>query len=212
MLLRVWTGTILPREADKMRASRAAFLVLVLAVLGVSIAFWLKHPSPESAVVQAPTPSSLISEPSPTELSSPIPTGATAPSPPISLSPPPPAAPQVSEALHQQFLDLSQEVFKSIPTKSQLAKLPPEEVHYTPQVMFTASVELGKIAQMVSDHPGLASDGLKFYKECAENEESPTSLRASCYAEFQRLSKSSGVSSDAPQVPQSVSDLAQKVM
>ena len=189
---------MLPREVDKMRASRAAFLVLVLAALAVSIALWLKHPSPESAVLHASTAPSPMSEPSPT--------------PSLSLSSPAPTAPQVSELLHQQFSDLSQEVFKSIPTKAQLAKLPSEEVHYTPQVIFTASVELGKIAQMVSDNPGLAGDGLRFYKECAENEASPNSLRASCVAEFQRLSKSSGVSSDAPQVPQYVSDLAQKVM
>jgi hypothetical protein len=191
-----------------MTSQRAVGLIVVLGALGVSVAFWLNNGRENQVIPDSGAPVALpLIPPSPSMASAPLNSSA----PPLTTASSS-AAPKASEDLRREFSNLRQEVFQSMPTKADLAKLSDEDAHYTPQAMFNAAVELGKIAQAVADHPDLAPETFEFYKQCAEKELLPDSLRASCYAEFQKLLKSSGLSEALPQVPQNVIDLAAQVM
>ena len=187
-----------------MKGLRILGIILVLGALGLSISFWLKSGHDEHATapeVLNPLVTTSSHDSTSNESTS-APSAASGPG----------LVANEGEEVRQDFSNLRQEVFQSMPTKEQLAKLSGEEVHFTPQVMLKAAVELGKIAQAVADHPGLAPEALEFYKQCAEKEISPNSLRASCYAEFEKLSESSGLNQSKPNVPESIRDLAAQVM
>jgi hypothetical protein len=121
--------------------------------------------------------------------------------------------PPIPLEVETQFLNVRSQVLAAIPTQDQLRKLPTEQVHFTPKVLMIASLELGKMAELLQRYPILSSKGLSFYKECAEREGSPESVRASCLVNFIKLSKSSPRSRIAiPTVPTRVQDLAYKIM
>lgn len=88
-----------------------------------------------------------------------------------------------------QFCQLVEAAQSNMPKKKDLQALPDEQVHYTPELIQRAALSVGQIAQAIADNKELVPEGLKFYRDCAEFEDSPNSIRASCYFNHEELIK-----------------------
>lgn len=132
---------------------------------------------------------------------------ANSPSP----APTQPSGPPTPEML-AQFSRVRTETLSLIPTQSQLRRLDHEETHFTPKQLLVASMKIGELAQMIEDHPELAEEGLRFYKQCAEMPRYPNAVRASCFVDFQKLNTQHPSSIPAPEITEQVRALAAKIM
>jgi hypothetical protein len=94
---------------------------------------------------------------------------------------------QVEILKKEQFQNKIDNTKKNIPTKAILQQLPEEKVHFTPDEIRTAAVQIGELAQSIHDDPSLRPQGVRFYKECAESSDHPTSIRASCLKNYDDL-------------------------
>jgi hypothetical protein len=121
---------------------------------------------------------------------------------------------QINEA-QMQFQGLVKEVNQLIPTQRELQNLSEQQAHFTPKVIVNASLGIGRIAQAISDNPNLTEDGKKFYRACAENEESPNSIRAACYFNYEEILKKTGSHDPSlkadPKISDNVKSLAHKL-
>lgn len=111
----------------------------------------------------------------------------------------------------EQFRVLSQEVTKSLPTKSDLAKMPSGEVHLTPGPVLDAGEKLGQIATAVSNNPSLGNEAMAFYLDCANASLYPDSVRALCLSNYRMLGKKQNISTNDGTVPLEVKKLAEKL-
>ncbi len=115
----------------------------------------------------------------------------------------------------RQFLELTQKVESSFPTQKELQQLTDHQAHYTPEVIHKSAAGLGEIAQALADNKDLSADGIRFYRECAENEAHPSSLRATCFVNHEELLKKNpslgeSLAKDA-KIADQVKDLAKKI-
>jgi hypothetical protein len=116
------------------------------------------------------------------------------------------------ELQKREFLILRDKALQSIPTVQELRKLTKEQLHFTPESVLNAGLEIGTAAEYIDKHPELSDDGLDFYEKCATGVNHPTSIRASCYFDFNRLAKKVGSRRASPQVPEHVRNLAEKLL
>lgn len=79
------------------------------------------------------------------------------------------------------------ERLKELPTMGELKNLSEEEVHHTPAMIREGGAILGKIHAEAEENPERRPDTLAFFKECAEDEEVVTSLRAVCWNKVMTL-------------------------
>ena len=79
------------------------------------------------------------------------------------------------------------EYLKELPTMGELKNLSEEEVHHTPTMIKDGGAILGKIHAAAEKNPERREDTLKFFKECAEDEEVVTALRAVCWNKVMTL-------------------------
>lgn len=79
------------------------------------------------------------------------------------------------------------ERLKELPTMGELKNLSEEEVHHTPALIREGGAILGKIHAAAETNPERRPDTLIFFKECAEDEEVATSLRAVCWNKVMTL-------------------------
>ncbi len=193
----------------KNRRSLATQIAAVILIGAAAYFARSKTPSPPTELADLPTstPKNVVPTASPSSVSQ-ILKSRSAPLPNAGDE----TALKLSERLAAQFESLKKEALDAIPTQSQLSKLDPENVHFTPKPVLDAAIKMGDVAQILKDHPELSNKGLEFYRQCAEAETSPTSIRASCYAEFKRLSKTHSSPVAEPRVPKPVKDLALKIM
>ena len=117
----------------------------------------------------------------------------------------------VAPQLLANFEALRATAIGSIPTSADIQKLSSEDVHMTPKAIVEAAVEIGRVAEMIEAHPELSSQGLAFYRECAEKESAVESIRATCLSDFTTLRKRSGNSEALPKVPKRIALLAEKL-
>lgn len=80
-------------------------------------------------------------------------------------------------------------LWKQLPSKKQLQRLPEYQVHQTPELMLNAGKALGSLAQHLEDHPTQREQGFEFYKKCSSHKEFPNSIRAVCWRRAQVLSQ-----------------------
>lgn len=79
------------------------------------------------------------------------------------------------------------ESLKDLPTMGELSNLSEEEVHHTPSMIRDGGAILGKIHAKAESDPERRPDTLAFFKECAEDEEVVTALRAVCWNKVMTL-------------------------
>lgn len=78
----------------------------------------------------------------------------------------------------------------SLPEKRILGGAP--SVEFAPRALMEASERLGRLRAELRDNPALLDEGLKFYRECANEEEVLTSIRAYCLRAVRDLSRRVG--------------------
>jgi hypothetical protein len=110
-----------------------------------------------------------------------------------------------------EFHELAETTLEHLPKVSDLRKLSAEEVHHTPQIVTQASLQIGKIAQAIHDHPELAEDGASFYRQCATQSDGATSIRALCFAQFRNLETHLGKEVDTSGVTEAILNLAKNI-
>jgi hypothetical protein len=169
------------------------------------------------AQTEAALDATLAATPSPNANAEPSPAASPTPSTALGASAADTESLAADRSAQAEFERLSETALAAIPTRADLQKLDPESVHFTPQAVIAASLEIGKVAELLSVHPELSAKGLSFYKECAEQESAAESVRASCLAEFVRLSKKStndpeAEKIEAPRVPKRIAALAKKIL
>ncbi|MGZ3695970.1 MAG: hypothetical protein ACXWQO_17945 [Bdellovibrionota bacterium] len=111
----------------------------------------------------------------------------------------------------EEFRALGAEVMKSLPTKQDLRKLRDDEAHGTPPALISAGVELGKIAEAVSNEPELELEAVTLYRECAVSPQHPDSIRALCFSNYKRLAKKTGADYDPEVVSKALRYLSEKL-
>lgn len=115
------------------------------------------------------------------------------------------------EEAKKKFLELAENVFQRLPTEEDLQKLSSDEVHFTPQKILEAGVELGRIAELLEQSPGLASEALLFYKKCTLENRFPVSIRALCYSHWRDLDPEGPQSYDQTSLSGQIRSLADQL-
>jgi hypothetical protein len=115
----------------------------------------------------------------------------------------------------KQFQKLIEGVERNLPTQMDLQKMSPEEAHGPPLLIQKAALQIGEIAQAISENHELVPQGLQFYQNCAENANRPNSIRAACFTNHEDLIKEYALGAESlandPQVSDHVKDLAKKL-
>ncbi len=185
LLVRLFTSTpveVKESIAKKIEASRAKS----------------EAPPPVITPVAAPSPSA-----------SPTPTAT-----PAVRSTPSPAAmnsPEIAPVVAQEFEAVRASALASIPSRGDLAKLKASETHFTPKTVIEAADQIGRLTELVEAHPELATKGLDFFRQCAENETAAESLRATCASEFKTLQMRSGLRATPPRLPERIAALVERL-
>jgi hypothetical protein len=143
---------------------------------------------PNALLEGTPQPTTAIGA-TPATATSPQPEPSPSVSPAQQAATPPSAANGLSSEKLQKFRALTEEVKKAIPTQADLQKMNEHDVHYTPEVIVKAGIAVGQVAEAISADPSLAAEGFKFYRECAETETNPNSVRATCFQNHEELMK-----------------------
>ncbi len=110
-----------------------------------------------------------------------------------------------------EFRSFAGEVLRDLPTRADLQRLSPEEVHHTPKPVTDAGVKLGEIAEILAKQPELEGDAFGFYESCATGSDYPQSVRALCFFHWERLGKKLGRTIQPEKVPESVRRIAQQL-
>lgn len=109
------------------------------------------------------------------------------------------------------FRAFTAEVLHALPTRADLQRLSPEEVHHTPKLVVDAGVKMGEIAEILARQPELEGDAFFFYESCATGADYPQSVRALCYFHWDRLGKRLQRQVDSRKVPESVRRVAEQL-
>lgn len=112
----------------------------------------------------------------------------------------------------KRFAQLTEEAKADLPTREQLSQLNAKEVHQTPEVVLQGAVSVGRVAQALSDNQMLVSDGLKFYRECAENEANAVAIRAECFSSHEDLLKKHHLKDESLEKDSLVSEQVKKLV
>lgn len=101
--------------------------------------------------------------------------------------------PEISEE-ELSFRARAKEILKDFPGKEVLHQ-PERDHHRPPPELTSAGAELGAIEDLLDKNPHLLREGLRFYRQCALQENILTSLRALCLHNLKVRAKSAGIES-----------------
>lgn len=99
-------------------------------------------------------------------------------------------------------------ILKSLPTRTGIRKEARLDVHSTPEIIFRAAKKIGQVTDLMSQSPELKPSALRFYSECATQEDGIPAIRAVCLSRARELSQELGVAELKLSVPRDVEDLA----
>lgn len=88
----------------------------------------------------------------------------------------------------ERFREQAQSILDRLPYQEDLQKLEDNQVHSIPQSLLQTGRDLGKLKELVLMYPDfqeLQKEAKLFYKDCADQEGYPTSIRSLCL--FNRL-------------------------
>jgi hypothetical protein len=104
---------------------------------------------------------------------------------------------------------LGDRTLDALPKLDDFKSLTEEQAHTMPEALFEGGLKLktfeDKLEQQMRASSGnpqaIASEGALFYRNCSNQEQTPSSLRAVCYIHFVQLSVVSGHPENIPQNP-----------
>jgi hypothetical protein len=80
----------------------------------------------------------------------------------------------------ETFLITLEDIKNRLPKKSDLKEIPKEALHHTPVQILNAGKNLGLIKEILKNHPDFEKSANLFYENCANDSDSPTTIRAIC--------------------------------
>lgn len=106
-----------------------------------------------------------------------------------------------------------QETLGTIPTLDSLQNLSEKEVHHAPQVLRESGEKLAELIDRAESTPKLRQEALRLLSNCAEQEDSPPSIRALCWKKIVKNIPRWKVFIPLTNlnVPQDIKDLASKL-
>lgn len=117
------------------------------------------------------------------------------------------------EALsEEEFEKFAQDALKIMPRKSDLQNLKPQEVHHFPEPVQKAGHKLAQIKDILTKRPDLEEVGIRFYEECANDNEAMTSVRALCLSNLAQYKAMKGEVIDFSKYPERVLELANETL
>jgi hypothetical protein len=111
-----------------------------------------------------------------------------------------------SESKSRKFLDLSAQFLAELPRLRPAGNPGAPEDHH--KALMLASLGFGKIADELKQNPGLASEGMAFYRQCAADETVLSAARALCLRNLRYWSSRAGESVPEAEYPQPIRKLA----
>ena len=94
-----------------------------------------------------------------------------------------------TQADTSDFQHLVNETLASLPNLEQLQNEKDNDFHHAPIELSKAGALLGEISQELINNPRLITQGIQFFKDCAQREEFLSSVRAVCLRDLQEWSK-----------------------
>lgn len=126
--------------------------------------------------------------------------------------PTPLPTPSVGAGSGVSFPQLVRRAWEAIPLKRDLQNRSSQELHESPPELLAAAEALGQIEEALSADRNLLAQGLKFFRDCAVNDQFPTSVRALCYHRFRGWLPNTEMNSlTAAEVPDEVRTLADQL-
>lgn len=110
-----------------------------------------------------------------------------------------------------QFKRQGEEVLAKLPYREDLQQLNDGQVHKIPESLLQTGRELGQLKELVIRYPDfkeLQIEAKSFYKNCADEEGYPTSIRSLCLFNRLQLAKNSGEIFDISPYPLEIKQLA----
>lgn len=124
---------------------------------------------------------------------------------------PPEAAPAATVLTREEARALQEEILAGGPTRAQLQKMKPAELHHQPAPVREVGVKLGALAEAIEANPDLAPEAVAFYEKCAGKDDFPSSVRALCYANYEKLGRRLRLNVREDAAPPEVRELADKL-
>lgn len=111
---------------------------------------------------------------------------------------------------NEKFETYLTETLSNLPNKTKLQKLSPDEIHYSPRMIMEAGARLGRIKRQLKLNANFVPSAMKFYTECASQNDGATPVRGLCLANLIHLKTKAGETVDKTKYPARVFELAEK--
>jgi hypothetical protein len=111
----------------------------------------------------------------------------------------------------ESFKALLVDIQRKLPKKNDLKKIPEQALHNTPPVIIEAGRNLGLIKEIIKVHKNYESIALDFYRDCTNNIETPTTIRAICLTNLVVINKLNGNKFSTEGYPKEIVDLSKIV-
>lgn len=181
------------------------FIIIFLSCLTLYVLFKEVKKSQarrENQKQEANSPTSAKPEKTPGKESAPKP----APTPEARRKP---LTPKQKETL-ENFRRQGEIILDKLPIKSDLQKLEENQVHSIPQELLKTGRELGKLKELVIKYPDfkeLQDEAKSYYKNCADQDQYPTSIRSLCLFNRLQLAKNHNEEFDLSPYPLEIKQL-----
>jgi hypothetical protein len=109
-----------------------------------------------------------------------------------------------------QFRNQAEDILTSLPSKQDLQQLEDGQVHKIPAQLLDTGRALGRLKEQVIRYPEfkeLQEEAKTYYKNCADEDEFPTSIRSLCLVNRIQLAKDSGEVFDIAPYPLEIKQL-----
>lgn len=89
----------------------------------------------------------------------------------------------------KEFKAFTQEVMHAFPTITDLHHYKHDQVYFTPEIIIHAGIQLGQVEESLNLNPDLISEGIYFFKDCAQKHHLPIQIRALCFAKLTKFTE-----------------------
>lgn len=112
----------------------------------------------------------------------------------------------------EEFKDLATSTEASLPTISDIRKLPPGALHHVPEPVIQAGRDLGLVKEILAVHPSFTDEANVLYENCSDKDELPQSVRALCLTNLIQNKKAQGEKLNLSLYPKEIVELTKLVI
>lgn len=112
----------------------------------------------------------------------------------------------------EEFSEVVKDIERKLPKLQDIRQLPEQALHHTPVALISAGKDLGLIKEILETHKSYEPEALNFYERCAQNDESPTPLRALCLTNIIEINNKNSISTDTSVYPKDIVELSELVI